>query len=416
MKALLILFYILLFLLPTQLGRHFFFDFSYVSGLRSDYLAPVLYVTDLLIFSILFTFFFIKHKKNIRKKQTPLVIVYSLYLLFSIIFVPLNKWAAIYKFIKLTEFFLLGYVTVKIKPKIFHVISVLSIGSFYSSVVAIWQFIIQKSIGGYLWFMGERTFNSLTPGIALGSWGGRSFLRPYATFPHPNVLGGFLSLVLTYVLYILINHNKRMKKAWFLFYMLVTILGVITLVITFSRLAWASFLVGVFCLLILRKKDAYKWLQSKKTFLLIILYLIILSSVVILIFISLNEKSIIERKELIQVALSMIASKPLFGVGLNNFIVQVKFYVPYIKNTYLLQPVHNVYLLIFSELGFVGFFLTLLGISVLLLRSLKSRQIVFISIVQLFFLGMFDHYLFTLQQGMLLFTVIASLAFLPEKN
>ncbi|PIP32741.1 hypothetical protein COV53_04900 [Candidatus Gottesmanbacteria bacterium CG11_big_fil_rev_8_21_14_0_20_37_11] len=416
MKALLILFYILLFLLPTQLGRHFFFDFSYVSGLRSDYLAPVLYVTDLLIFSILFTFFFIKHKKNIRKKQTPLVIVYSLYLLFSIIFVPLNKWAAIYKFIKLTEFFLLGYVTVKIKPKIFHVISVLSIGSFYSSVVAIWQFIIQKSIGGYLWFMGERTFNSLTPGIALGSWGGRSFLRPYATFPHPNVLGGFLSLVLTYVIYTLTNHYKVMKKTWLLFYMLVTILGVITLVITFSRLAWASFLVGVFCLLILRKKDAYKWLQSKKTFLLIILYLIILSSVVILIFISLNEKSIIERKELIQVALSMIASKPLFGVGLNNFIVQVKFYVPYIKNTYLLQPVHNVYLLIFSELGFVGFFLTLLGISVLLLRSLKSRQIVFISIVQLFFLGMFDHYLFTLQQGMLLFTVIASLAFLPEKN
>jgi len=415
-KALLILFYILLFLLPTQLGRHFFFDFSYVSGLRSDYLAPVLYVTDLLIFSILFTFFFIKHKKNIRKKQTPLVIVYSLYLLFSIIFVPLNKWAAIYKFIKLTEFFLLGYVTVKIKPKIFHVISVLSIGSFYSSVVAIWQFIIQKSIGGYLWFMGERTFNSLTPGIALGSWGGRSFLRPYATFPHPNVLGGFLSLVLTYVIYTLTNHYKVMKKTWLLFYMLVTILGVITLVITFSRLAWASFLVGVFCLLILRKKDAYKWLQSKKTFLLIILYLIILSSVVILIFISLNEKSIIERKELIQVALSMIASKPLFGVGLNNFIVQVKFYVPYIKNTYLLQPVHNVYLLIFSELGFVGFFLTLLGISVLLLRSLKSRQIVFISIVQLFFLGMFDHYLFTLQQGMLLFTVIASLAFLPEKN
>ena len=416
MKALLILFYILLFLLPTQLGRHFFFDFSYVSGLRSDYLAPVLYVTDLLIFSILFTFFFIKHKKNIRKKQTPLVIVYSLYLLFSIIFVPLNKWAAIYKFIKLTEFFLLGYVTVKIKPKIFHVISVLSIGSFYSSVVAIWQFIIQKSIGGYLWFMGERTFNSLTPGIALGSWGGRSFLRPYATFPHPNVLGGFLSLVLTYVIYTLTNHYKVMKKTWLLFYMLVTILGVITLVITFSRLAWASFLVGVFCLLILRKKDAYKWLQSKKTFLLIILYLIILSSVVILIFISLNEKSIIERKELIQVALSMIASKPLFGVGLNNFIVQVKFYVPYIKNTYLLQPVHNVYLLIFSELGFVGFFLTLLGISVLLLRSLKSRQIVFISIVQLFFLGMFDHYLFTLQQGMLLFTVIAPLAFLPEKN
>jgi len=42
-------FFVFLFLLPTQLGKHWFFSFSYLSGVRSDYLAPTLYLTDVVI-------------------------------------------------------------------------------------------------------------------------------------------------------------------------------------------------------------------------------------------------------------------------------------------------------------------------------------------------------------------------------
>jgi len=42
-------FYLLILFLPTQLGRHFFFDFSFVSGIRIDYLAPTIYLTDILV-------------------------------------------------------------------------------------------------------------------------------------------------------------------------------------------------------------------------------------------------------------------------------------------------------------------------------------------------------------------------------
>ena len=36
------------FLLPSQLGKHYFFSFSYLSGIRVDYLAPTLYMTDII--------------------------------------------------------------------------------------------------------------------------------------------------------------------------------------------------------------------------------------------------------------------------------------------------------------------------------------------------------------------------------
>src|SRR3972149_3010131 len=44
-----ILFFFLILLLPTQLGKHFFIPLSYLSGVRVDYLAPTVYLTDLIV-------------------------------------------------------------------------------------------------------------------------------------------------------------------------------------------------------------------------------------------------------------------------------------------------------------------------------------------------------------------------------
>ena len=41
--------FLFLFLLPTQLGKHFFLPFSYILGVRVDYLAPTVYLTDIII-------------------------------------------------------------------------------------------------------------------------------------------------------------------------------------------------------------------------------------------------------------------------------------------------------------------------------------------------------------------------------
>src|SRR3990167_10994750 len=49
-----IILFLFLFLLPTQFGKFFFFTFSYISGLRIDYLAYALYASDLLVVTLIF--------------------------------------------------------------------------------------------------------------------------------------------------------------------------------------------------------------------------------------------------------------------------------------------------------------------------------------------------------------------------
>src|SRR6266704_5882454 len=60
------IFYSLILLLPTQFGKHFWPDFTIVSGIRIDYLSPITYVTDLLI-TLLFCVFLVQTFQNLSK-------------------------------------------------------------------------------------------------------------------------------------------------------------------------------------------------------------------------------------------------------------------------------------------------------------------------------------------------------------
>jgi ATP sulfurylase len=58
-----------------------------------------------------------------------------------------------------------------------------------SALIAFLQIIFGRDIG--LWILGERDFSLSTTSIATFNWYGQIFLRPYATFPHPNVFAAF---------------------------------------------------------------------------------------------------------------------------------------------------------------------------------------------------------------------------------
>ena len=47
---------LLIFLLPFQLGRHFWPEVSFVYGLKIDYLSPIIFLTDLVLLSFLIVF------------------------------------------------------------------------------------------------------------------------------------------------------------------------------------------------------------------------------------------------------------------------------------------------------------------------------------------------------------------------
>jgi hypothetical protein len=73
-----ILFYIILVLIPVNLGKHFIFDFSYSEGILIDYAVPTLYLQDLLI--ILFLALYILANRTLPKK-----VIYVLPLVFLLL-------------------------------------------------------------------------------------------------------------------------------------------------------------------------------------------------------------------------------------------------------------------------------------------------------------------------------------------
>ena len=215
-------FYLLLLLLPTQLGYHFWPEWSYVFGRRIDYLSPTVFLTDLLILLMLSNWVIAGFRKSsylfigaqsltnvqhIRHGNSiPIkLIAYLFFVIFLIINIlfSLNASVAFYKWIKLTEFVLVATYIVRTKPDKYTMLIVLAASALWSSTLAILQFSLAGSIGGPLWYLGERTFTIDTPGIArvpvcpVFSAGCQLVLRPYSTFPHPNALGGYLAVIFT---------------------------------------------------------------------------------------------------------------------------------------------------------------------------------------------------------------------------
>lgn len=424
------LFSLLLILLPIQLGRHFFPQFSFISGIRSDYLAPTVYLTDLLVGGLIILELLEFFKKNLQRGikeifqdfrhdqyflQFLALIIF--YLLFTSFFIATNQFAALYKLIKISELLFLSLIIIKLKPTLISISSSLTVGVLYSSVIAIGQFITQASLGGAFWLLGERTFNLTTPGIAKIALNGQMLLRPYATFSHPNVLGGFLAVMLCVILNVMLHYRQHLSKSRLLFFLVSFILGLFTLVLTYSKASFAVFLFGVILVFfVLDNKRNLSIFTKNNTLILGIFFCLILISLFTPFILPQNDGSFRERAVFISTAFEMLKYKPVFGYGLNNFIVHLKDFILHPDGIFIYQPLHNVYLLVFLETGIWGIIVFMILVSKLLLRSFNSERLVLVAILQLLVLGLFDHYLFTLQQAELLFTVFASLVFLPRKS
>ena len=244
----------------------------------------------------------------------------------------------------------------------------------------------------------------ITPGIAKTIIGGRLILRPYATFSHPNVLAGFILVSMVLIGLGIRRQGFRKAITWF-----ALILGGITIIFSFSRSVW---LVGTLVGLGLVVQN--QWQKRKKSALVttIVIVLLLISGFYYQIALPLSGRETIwQRFSLAQVAIKMIRANPLSGIGFNNFIPQLPFYWQQFGTTYWLQPVHNIYLLILAETGFIGLLILfwLLGLTFRrLLRTGSWQLILALSVV--LSLGLFDHYWFTLQQSQLLLAVVFGLS------
>jgi O-antigen ligase len=409
------IFWLLVLLLPIQLGRHFWPDFSFVLGLKIDYLAPTVYLTDLLVLLILVLWgweqryqFSIETLIGWLKRNWWLIAVLA-YLVLNV-FLALNQGAAFYKLVRIIEFILLGYYLAKSRYSLSDLYLPLLMAIVYSSLIALFQFLKQGSLNGVFWWLGERTFDLNTPGIAKAIVNGHLLLRSYATFSHPNALAGFLLVALILTLPLV-----KKFKLWGLFYGFLVSLAI---VFSFSRSVW---LIGLLFLFVLIIKNIKKIKENKacsfKIRVLIFSFIPLFFALAFYLFtltshFSTNE-AFFQRTQLMKASFLMIKDYPLSGVGFNNFIVYLPNYWSLTGFTYWLQPVHNLYLLILSEIGWLGLLIWLWFLFLTYQRLfLKKENKGFLlgALSMILFLGLFDHYWLTLQQNQLLLTILLGLS------
>src|SRR3989338_10956322 len=84
-------YYLLIILLPVQLAFHFPASFTQIAGIGSDYLTPTLYLTDIIIWTLIILAKPLRFLSRLGWKNLFLIFLAFLYLLHSALFVSVNK-------------------------------------------------------------------------------------------------------------------------------------------------------------------------------------------------------------------------------------------------------------------------------------------------------------------------------------
>lgn len=400
---------LLIFLFPAQLALHFWPGSAFIFGIRVDYLSPAIYLTDVL-FVLLFVLWFIKTRTKVTtdlKKNRYFLAIFLLFLILNLV-VSQSFPVSLFKWLKIIEFIALGYYF-KERRDIFTISNIAST-IFYSllffSFIGLLQYINGKTSGNLFYLLGERSFSIFTPGIALVNILGRNFLRVYSTFPHPNSFAGFLGVSI-----IFLTLNRFTKNS------LIKIVGLaimfLTFVLTFSLSAYIGIAVCL-CFYLLFRKFIFR-----KTIYNLLLIFVLLASLYLSFFSRpmLNSKvdfsqSVGQRLELANISGKIFSENWLTGTGLNTFIIKEISFAASEKGVWILQPVHNIYLLIFTETGISGIILLCFLLSRLFTKHIYSKNIWgFLIIVFVLVTGLFDHYWFTIQQNMLLLSLFSGISF-----
>lgn len=359
-----------------------------------------------------------------RKVRALLIFSLGIIILVFQLFTP-NPLLSLYGVIKILEFsFFAFYIAQHIRNQV----NLVQIGLLFAfsgmleSLIALFQYLNEGSLGGWLYLIGERTFTGSTPGIANASLSGELVLRPYGTLPHPNVLAGYLLIVLLYSWFYLKSHAQRSIRIFGIASIVLCSAGVF---LTLSRVAILLWLIlGISSTIsVLRKKlkaKAKSFFWYIRVLVVLLLTFSIYAHDVVLRFLgtSLDEEAIVQRLDLISSTWTMMMQHPIFGVGLLHFIPSLAPLQPPLSIGLYLQPVHNILLLYVAETGLLGLGLVLLFGTALLEHIKRHRQKVFvISLLSVVFItGMVDHYWLTVQQGQLLFATIIGISFATIKR
>lgn len=273
------------------------------------------------------------------------------------------------------------------------IFSAIIILAFFQSIIAILQFIQQKSLG--ISILKESIFSAYDPGIAKVLINGGIFIRSYGFFPHPNVLGGFLAIsLLISTAYPLIFKDKLFHVEHYIdiwSYRVLIFVQLLALLFSFSKSAILAFIIGFITLIFginklfhveqfknsvkdisnvprgtlelqLKPARCSTWNIQRIVQMFHVEHLVILMGIILLgiMLLSFNlrfffAQPFIERLFYIK-ALQKLSPDYFFqGLGIGQFVFRMQEFFDEKLLLWQFQPIHNVFLLIFSETGIVGF-------------------------------------------------------------
>ncbi len=137
---------------------------------------------------------------------------------------------------------------------------------------------------------------------------------------------------------------------------LAALMGLGALVLTFTRAAWGSFVLGFAWLVVIANR---RGLLSRKTVAIVISAAVILTLIFLPFMFARLEVTPIagaydERLRLAIVAIEVIVQNPLLGIGPGAYATQYQPYIPQELAGYWMYEVHNYYLLRAAETGVIG--------------------------------------------------------------
>ncbi len=427
------LFYIFIFLLPWQ-TRWIFHNYL-IQGVPFEYGRMSLYVYDIVLISLL-SFFVIKiirqkfgiinYKLSIINKFKKLDIKYWLfsvslllviYCLFSV-FWSREKIISLYWGIRMLVGWGLFYLIQRINfSKIKLAIIIVIVGAI-QSLLAIWQF-LNQNVWSIKW-LGMAGHKARELGASVVEFGLERWLRAYGSWPHPNILGAFLILVIMALIYLSFRIKSKYHKIWLIFSAGFINLGIL---FSYSRTAWLGFLLVYLSTIIylLRFKDRDKNKYFVRGLLIYLMLILIVFGIatwpIIKTRLNIGESTRLEimskteRLNGYQQAEKLLKDNWLFGTGIGNYTFELQQIIkPQKYEVWDIQPIHNVLILVLVELGLFGLLiisLLLFFISILLIKQRKWNYINLLLII--FILMSFDHWWWTTASGVYILWITVGL-------
>lgn len=299
------------------------------------------------------------------------------------------------------------------------IISILVGAGIIQGYLAIMQFTDQYVLGSSWLGMSEQLPH--VRGVSVIQYGTERWLRGYGGLPHPNILGGMLTMIFAvYILLIAkvetIGSNSLRFGKWYIRALFIALIFIVSgIVLSFSRAAWlASMIVLVLAWGMYWKNLVSFALLRRITF-------ISVATALVWVFLfpgpflarfdgsqTLEAQSFTERRLSYADGVEVQQSYAGIGTGFGAYthaLVQLHPERPLSLN----QPLHNSWLLLLNEVGIVGVLLIIFLWARIYIRA-TFRSVVALVLVPMGLLMLFDHWWVSLVFGNVFFLLLLFLA------